>query len=130
MVCRSGAELIENTPVKDAHFDKSTGLWTVTIEDSDVTYQVQPLHVLSHPPPLTHPILLFCHQGRVLVCADGATSKLATQLGLVTGPPQGTCSRSYIGAGTHSFKADGVMFYPKGLLPGECWCSARPLLRV
>ncbi|KAL5489663.1 hypothetical protein EMCRGX_G018781 [Ephydatia muelleri] len=92
---KSGAELIENTPVKDAHFDKTTGLWTVTIEDSDVTYQ-----------------------GRVLICADGSTSKLATQLGLVSGPPQATCSRSYIGAGTHSFKADGVMFYPKGILPG------------
>ena len=114
-VCRSGAELIENTPVKDAHFDKSTGLWTVTIEDSDVTYQV---HTPPPDPPTlpTHPSLF---QGRVLICADGSTSKLATQLGLVTGPPQATCSRSYIGAGTHSFKADGVMFYPRGILPGR-----------
>ena len=47
VVFRSGAELIENCPVKDAHFDKATGLWTVTVEDSDVTYQVH--HTL--PPP-------------------------------------------------------------------------------
>ena len=112
-VYSNGAKLIENCPVKDAHFEKATGLWTVTIEDSDVTYQVH--HTL--PPPQPHPPHTML-QGRVLVCADGSTSKLATQLGLVTGPPQATCSRSYVGAGTHSFKADGVMFYPRGILPG------------
>ena len=58
-------------------------------------------------------------QGRVLVCADGATSKLATQLGLVKQPPQGSCSRAYVEGGTHNFKADGVVFYHKQLLPGR-----------
>lgn len=57
-------------------------------------------------------------QGRVLVCADGATSKLATQLGIVKQPPQGSCSRAYVEGGTHNFKADGVIFYPRDLLPG------------
>lgn len=56
---------------------------------------------------------------QVLVCADGATSKLATQLGLVSRPPDSTCSRSYVEGGTHKFDADGVVFYNKELLPGK-----------
>ncbi len=57
-------------------------------------------------------------QCRVLVCSDGAPSKLAQQLGLVKQPPQTSCSRCYIEGGTHKFKADGVLFYNKELLPG------------
>jgi hypothetical protein len=55
---------------------------------------------------------------QVLVCADGAPSRLATKLGIVTQPPASTCSRSYVEGGTHKFKADGVVFYNKDLLPG------------
>lgn len=55
---------------------------------------------------------------QVLVCADGAPSKLATHLGIVSRPPDSTCSRAYVEAGTHKFKADGVVFYNKELLPG------------
>lgn len=57
-------------------------------------------------------------QGRVLVCADGAPSRMARQLGLVHGPAQTSCSRAYIEGGSHRFKADGVLFYNKSLLPG------------
>ena len=53
------------------------------------------------------------------MCADGATSKLAIQLGLVKQPPQGSCSRSYVDGGTHKFNADGVIFYHTPLLPGR-----------
>ena len=55
---------------------------------------------------------------QVLVCADGAPSRLATQLGIITRPPDSSCSRAYVEAGTHKFKADGVVFYNKDLLPG------------
>ena len=58
------------------------------------------------------------YKGRVLLAADGATSKLAIKLGLVKDAPKGTCSRAYIKGGTHKFKADGVMFYRADLLPG------------
>ena len=92
---RTGAELKENSPAKNATFDHSSGLWTIMVENSDTVYK-----------------------GRVLVCADGAPSKMAIHLGLVSQPPQGSCSRSYIESGTHMFKADGVVFYNKGLLPG------------
>ena len=97
---REGAELLESTPVKDAVFDSSAGMWNVLIEDSDVQYR-----------------------GRVLICADGSTSKLGMQLGLVTQPPQGTCSRAFIK--NHKFKADGVMFYPRDILPGRALWSIR-----
>jgi len=53
------------------------------------------------------------------VCADGATSKLATKLGIVSKPPSSQCSRAYIDSGTHKFKADGVVFYNPELLPGK-----------
>ncbi|XP_060579987.1 conditioned medium factor receptor 1-like [Ruditapes philippinarum] len=92
---RMGADLKEEQPVADAKFDSNTGLWTVSIEESDVTFTA-----------------------RVLVCADGAPSRLATKLGIVTQPPASTCSRSYVEGGTHKFKADGVVFYNKDLLPG------------
>lgn len=46
-------------------------------------------------------------KARVLVCADGATSKLATKLGYCTEPPKGVCSRAYVKGGTHNVKFDG-----------------------
>jgi hypothetical protein len=33
-----GADLKEEQPVADAKFDSNTGLWTVSIEESDVTF--------------------------------------------------------------------------------------------
>jgi len=69
-------------------------LWTVFIEDGST------------------------YKARVLVSADGATSKLGGQLGYIPGPPTGTCSRAFVEGGTHKFKADGVVFYNTGLLPG------------
>ncbi len=64
-----------------------------------------------------------CHDGRrfrarVLVAADGANSRLARALGVVTTPPQAVAGRQYIRGGTHNFKSGGVLFYPKYILPG------------
>jgi flavin-dependent dehydrogenase len=59
------------------------------------------------------------YYARVLVCADGAPSRLARQLGYVKTEPQGTCSRAYVKDNT-LFNADGLIFYPKRLLPGYC----------
>lgn len=33
-------------------------------------------------------------------------------------PPNGSCSRAFVEPGTHKFKADGVVFYNKDMLPG------------
>lgn len=54
----------------------------------------------------------------MLVCADGATSQLATKLGYCTEAPRGVCSRAFVAGGTHNAKFDGVCFYPKWSLPG------------
>ena len=54
----------------------------------------------------------------MLVAADGATSRLARKLGVVTTPPEGVASRQYVKGGTHCFRADGVLFYPPYILPG------------
>ena len=56
---------------------------------------------------------------KVLVCADGATSKLATKLGIITTPPSSQCSRAYVEGGTHKLKADGVVFWNSEVLPGK-----------
>lgn len=90
----AGAYLLENTSVSKMEFDKSKGLWTIFTEDGTT------------------------FSARVVVCADGAPSKMAIQLGIVTEPPSSSCSRAYVEGGTHKFKADGVVFYPQGLLPG------------
>ena len=66
----------------------------------------------------------------MLVCADGSTSRLATQLGYCTAPPQGVSSRAYIEGGTHNANFDGLVFYPRWSLPG-CVCSrARACVRA
>ncbi|XP_011671616.2 conditioned medium factor receptor 1 [Strongylocentrotus purpuratus] len=93
---KAGADLKENSSVSAATLDKSTGLWTLFLEGGvQQTYQA-----------------------RVLACCDGAPSALATKLGIVRTPPQGSCSRAYVEPGTHKFKADGVVIYNKDMLPG------------
>jgi len=89
-----GADLQENSPVQDAKFDEKEGLWTVSLKGGKT------------------------YKARVLVCADGAASKLATRLGYIKGAPTGTCSRAFVEGDTHKFKADGVVFYNTDLLPG------------
>ncbi|XP_048743285.1 conditioned medium factor receptor 1-like isoform X2 [Ostrea edulis] len=93
---RMCADLQEDWAVNEAKFDNSTGLWTISRVESTDTFQ-----------------------SRVLVCADGAPSRLATQLGLISRPPDSTCSRAYVEGGTHKFKADGVVFYNKEMLPAS-----------
>jgi len=88
-----GAELCEAANVAAAALE-ADGLWTVR-----------------------------CHDGRrfrgtVLVAADGANSRLARALGVVTTPPQAVAARQYFRGGTHNFKSGGVLFYPKYILPG------------
>jgi geranylgeranyl reductase family protein len=95
---RAGAHLTEDREVVDAAFDAAAKVWTVTTESSDKTVTV--------------------YKARVLVCADGAPSRLARKLGLVNTEPEGVCSRSFVKGGTHNFKCDGVVFYTSRLLPG------------
>lgn len=47
-------------------------------------------------------------QGRCLVNADGATSRLATELGYCTEAPKGICSRAFVEGGTHNTTFDGA----------------------
>lgn len=91
---RAGSVLKEGFEVTTAVFDKDCGLWTVTSATGTAL------------------------QGRVLVVADGATSRLATKLGYCTAPPKGICSRAFVEPGSHNTKFDGVCFYPKWSLPG------------
>ena len=58
-------------------------------------------------------------RARLLIVADGATSRVATALGHVTDPPAGICSRAYIEGG-HRAEFDGVCFYRRESLPGYC----------
>ncbi|EGG24878.1 putative CMF receptor CMFR1 [Cavenderia fasciculata] len=97
---RMGAELIENTTVNTAKFDRETGLWTIECVDSE-----------NNTPSV--------YKARCLICADGSPSAAARALGYVKTEPNGVCSRSYVKNNT-TFKYDGVVFYPKSLLPGYC----------
>ena len=56
-------------------------------------------------------------EGRILIIADGATSKLAMKMGYCTEPPRGICSRAFVEGGTHNTDYDGE------LLPAQ-WVSA------
>ena len=95
---RAGAELVEDFAAGATEFSKSEGLWTVH-------------HKRGRRPPF---------RARVLVAADGALSRVARSLGLVKTAPDAICSRSYIDASTANFDADGVVYYPRELVPGYC----------
>jgi menaquinone-9 beta-reductase len=84
---------MEGFNVVGATFSPEEGLWTVKGEDGRTV------------------------RGRVLVCADGATSPLATKLGYCTEPPKGICSRAFIEP-PHNTNFDGVCFYQRESLPG------------
>ncbi|KAL4514155.1 hypothetical protein Ndes2526B_g09305 [Nannochloris sp. 'desiccata'] len=92
---RAGADLKENFEVDSdsVTFNKETQLWTVKSTSGGKVVT-----------------------GRVLVCADGSTSHLATKLGYCTQAPLGVSSRAYIK--NHNLEADGLCFYPKWSLPG------------
>lgn len=94
----AGARLVENYTVAGADFSRAEGTWTI--------------HGRSAQQPT--------FRARVLVACDGASSSLAQSLGIVTIPADAVCSRAYVKAGTSDFQADGVVFYPRSLLPGYC----------
>ena len=95
----AGAQLVEEASVEAAHLDTAQRLWQVRTERGDAGESMT-------------------YKARVLVCADGAPSRLAMQLGIVKEAPQGTCSRAYVKAGSHNYRADGTVIYNKDLLPG------------
>lgn len=57
-------------------------------------------------------------RGRCLIAADGAKSRIARALGVVTTGSNSAASRQYIKGGTHDFVSDGVLLYPKYVVPG------------
>ena len=89
--------LVERYAVADAQFDATRGEWTILPDRGGKTYHA-----------------------RVLVVADGALSRLGRRLGLVDGPPDAVCTRTYMRAKSTNFDADGVLFYPRRILPGYC----------
>jgi geranylgeranyl reductase family protein len=95
---KAGAHLVENFAVTQTEFSPANGTWSIHQQKN------------GKPP----------YRARVLVACDGASSTLARSLGLVRTPPDAVCSRAYIKAGTFDFAADGVVFYPREVLPGYC----------
>jgi geranylgeranyl reductase family protein len=95
---KAGAELVEETPVAGATFSRESKAWNIRCRNQHGKV----------------------YQARVLVAADGAVSRLARSLGLVTTHPDAVCSRAHIKAATSDFSSDGVVFYPRELLPGYC----------
>ncbi|MBW1904995.1 MAG: geranylgeranyl reductase family protein [Deltaproteobacteria bacterium] len=89
---RVGADLIENASVTDVSLGDS--VWTVDCKDGRR------------------------FSGRCLIAADGAKSKIARSLGVVTAGANSVASRQYIKGGTHNFTSDGVLLYPPYVLPG------------
>ena len=87
----AGAELIEDASVQSTRLN---GVWTVRCKDGREL------------------------EGRALVAADGAKSKIARALGVVNSGANSAASRQYIRGGTHRFTSDGVLLYPEYVLPG------------
>ena len=87
---RVGAELIEDASVQEAKL--VDGRWVLRCKDRRR------------------------FSGRCLIAADGAKSKLARALGVVTTGANSVASRQYIKGGTHRFSSDGVLLYPPYVL--------------
>ena len=94
----AGAELVEQFPVGSAEFSRAEGTWTVQ-------------HRYGSLAPF---------RAKLLVAADGANSRLARALGIVRNAPEAVCSRVYVDSSSTNFDADGVLYYPRELLPGYC----------
>ncbi|MHA1220303.1 MAG: NAD(P)/FAD-dependent oxidoreductase [Candidatus Heimdallarchaeota archaeon] len=92
-----GAELVEEYSVANASLSMEESLWTISSDSSETIYKA-----------------------KILIIADGAASRLGRKLGYLDTPPQATCSRAYIEAGSHQYPYDGVCFYPPKLVPGYC----------
>ncbi len=88
-----GAELIEEAAVDTAKLE-ADGLWRIHCTDGRE------------------------FRCKMLIAADGATSKLARQLGVVKDAPTAAAARQYVKGGTHNFKAGGVLLFPEYVLPG------------
>ncbi|MGB5809049.1 MAG: NAD(P)/FAD-dependent oxidoreductase [Polyangiales bacterium] len=88
----AGAHLIERAAVSDVQLGAND--WTVQCKDGRVFL------------------------GRVLIAADGAKSKIARSLDVVTRGANSAASRQYIKGGTHDFTSHGVLLYPPYVLPG------------
>src|SRR5262245_1692764 len=95
---RAGARLVESAPVGRAAFSSEARAWRIDEAGGGGR----------------------SWRARVLVIADGALSRLARALGLVPDAPDAVCSRAYVEAGSADFAVDGLVFYPRGLLPGYC----------
>ena len=89
---KMGAELIERAAVSDVSLEGDR--WTVRCKDR------RRFHA------------------KCLIAADGAKSKIARALGVVTTGANSVASRQYIKGGTHNFTSDGVLLYPPYVLPG------------
>ncbi|MBV2236022.1 MAG: flavodoxin domain-containing protein [Sterolibacterium sp.] len=88
-----GADLIEEAQVTEAQLG-SDGLWQVRCSDGRQFHS------------------------RMLLAADGATSRLARSLGVVETPPNAAAARQYVKGGTHNYQAGGVLLFPEYILPG------------
>jgi geranylgeranyl reductase family protein len=95
---KAGSILVENYSVKEVIFDKYNGYWTIHPKKREK----QPYHA------------------KILILADGASSRIAQSLGIVKGPPQAVCSRAYVKAGTYNFDQEGIVVMTMKLVPGYC----------
>jgi geranylgeranyl reductase family protein len=91
MAERTGAELVEGASVSDVSLGDA---WTIQCKDGR------------------------SFSAKCLIAADGAKSKIARRLGLVTTGATSAASRQYIRGGTHNFTSDGVLLYPPYAIPG------------
>jgi len=94
----AGSILVENYSVKEVTFDEHKGYWTI-----------HPKKVEKQP-----------YRAKILILADGASSRIAQSLGIVKESPQAVCSRSYVKAGTYKFDQEGIVVMPMSLVPGYC----------
>jgi len=97
---KAGAHLVENTAAENCTFLSDKGIWKIDCVQS----------------PNNQPVTYYA---RGLVFADGSPSAMGRKLGIIKGEPEGVCSRAYVKDNT-LFTADGIIFYPRLLLPGYC----------
>lgn len=125
---KAGAELREEFEVTAADFDQQQGLWTVSSGDVRLLLPAHDTadvsHVVQGKPcaDVSHAVQGEKVKARLLVIADGATSRLATKLGYCTEPPRGVCSRAFVEGGTHNTDFDGATY------PSSSCCLSRPVL--
>jgi flavin-dependent dehydrogenase len=110
---REGATFKDQSFVQSVKFDTDQQVWIISVQNAVNLNKPFGNYIYLHYS------LYVVYRAKVVIAADGADSRIARSLGIVTTKPETMAGRCYGNENTHALRAGHVRFYPKNLLPGH-----------